>query len=121
MRWNDFIIGQNVLVSGDLKSISNIYINGQIEGSAQSDSNIVIHNSGVVKGRLGGVELEVSGTIEGEAQAKKIHITPTGKFLGNLATSVLRIDEDASFIGCSKRINHHTDSRLKNTDPVYEV
>jgi|GEM_PF-2755754 len=121
MRWNDFIIGQNVTLTGDLKSISNIYIHGQIEGNAQSDANISIHDSGVVKGKLECVELEVSGTIEGEAQAKKIHITPTGKFLGNLATSVLRIDEDASFIGCSKRIDRRTDSRLTNTDPVYEV
>jgi len=121
MQWNDFIIGQNVVVTGDLKSLSSIYINGQIDGTTQSDSNVFIHQTGVVKGKVECVELVVEGTIEGECQAKKIHLTSTGKFLGNLATNLLRIDEEASFIGCSKRIDYRSDSKLKTVDPVYEV
>ncbi|MBU0647813.1 polymer-forming cytoskeletal protein, partial [Patescibacteria group bacterium] len=115
------IIGQNATVSGNLKSTANILVYGQTDGNVFSDKNIIINPHGVAKGKIECAEFELAGTLEGKIRAKKVNITSNGKLLGDVIANTIKIDEGADFIGCSKKIDQSKNSKLKNTDPVYEI
>lgn len=121
MNFNDTIIGQNTTVSGNLKCIADILVNGLADGTVHSDQNIRIMEKGVVKGNVECIEFKLEGTLEGQVKAKKIHLSSTSRLLGDLVTNSLKIDEGSSFIGHSKKIDQEKDSKLQNTDPVYEI
>ena len=121
MEFNDTIIGQNALVSGNLKTTADILIYGQTDGNVFSDKAIVVNSKGVAKGKIECSEFSLHGTLEGKVRAKKVHIAPEGKLLGDLIANIIRIDEGADFIGCSKKIDQSKNSRLNTTDPVYEI
>lgn len=121
MNWNDILIGQNTNVSGNLKTIANVSVSGLVDGTLFSDKNILVRESGLLKGEVECIELTLEGTIEGSAKCKKVYLKNTAKMLGNTTASALKVDEGATFIGCSKKIDQEKDSKLKNTDPIYEI
>ncbi len=121
MEFNDTIVGQNTAVTGNLKTVANIIINGQTEGSIYSDGHVLVNQVGVVKGNLECVESVLNGTLEGKIRAKKIHVTSSGKLLGDIVSGTLKIDEGADFIGCSKKIDQEQNSKILNTEPIYEI
>ena len=121
MEFNDTIIGQNTSITGNLKTVANLIVNGQTDGSIYSENNISVNQSGVAKGSLECVDLTIHGTLEGKCRAKKVYISSTGKLLGDVVSATLKIDEGADFIGCSKKIDQDNNSKLLNTEPVYEI
>lgn len=121
MQFNDTIIGQNTSVSGNMKTVANIVVNGQTDGTIFSDGNIIVNQSGIVKGGLECLDFSLYGTLEGKCRAKKVYVSATGKLLGDVISSILKIDEGADFIGCSKKIDQEKNSKLLNTEPVYEI
>jgi cytoskeletal protein CcmA (bactofilin family) len=121
MQWNDIIIGQNTMITGDLKSITDIYISGQVSGTIYGDKNIEIDEHGVIKGDLECVECNLKGTLEGNVKAKKIYLLPSAKLMGNITSTLLKIDEGAVFVGSSKKSDPKKDSKLISVDPVYEI
>lgn len=121
MNWNDLIIGQNTNINGNLKTIANVSLSGQINGTLFSDKDVLVKEPGLIKGEVECIEFALEGTVEGNVKAKKIYLKPAGKMLGNITASLLKVDEGAAFIGCSKKIDQDKDSKLKNTDPIYEI
>ncbi|MFA4931115.1 MAG: polymer-forming cytoskeletal protein [Patescibacteria group bacterium] len=121
MNFNDTIIGQNTNVSGNLKCTADIFVGGHVDGLVYSDQNIIIMEKGVVKGQAESMEFTLNGTLEGKVKAKKIYLTPSARLLGDLITNTLKIDAGASFIGHSKKIDQEKDSKLNNTDLIYEI
>ena len=121
MEFNDTIIGSNTNISGDLKCLSNLIISGQTDGSIFAEKNITTREKGVIKGNAECVEFNLYGTLEGKVKAKKVYLASSGKLLGDLTAQLLQVEEGAHFIGCSKKISEDKESKLKNTDPVYEI
>lgn len=121
MHFNDVVIGRNTLVKGNLKAVTEILIKGQVEGSIYSDTNVILDSMGTIKGLIECADGRLEGALEGTIKAKKIYLTSTAKVMGDLNTNTLKIDEGAVFVGSSKKINLDKDSKLKNTDPIYEL
>jgi cytoskeletal protein CcmA (bactofilin family) len=94
------VLGQSLTIRGDLKADGGFRIDGNVEGNVESKSAIVVGESGVVRGDVRGTDIVVAGTIqgnvtctghleilakgriEGEIDAKSVHIETGGVFRG---------------------------------------
>ncbi len=121
MNWNDIFVGQNASVKGEVREESNLFISGQIDGTVYTEKDITVYENGIVKGDITSTNFDLSGTMEGEVKAKKIHLLKSAKLLGDLTTSTLVVDEGATFIGTSKKRREKLDSKIDKFEPTYEI
>ena len=96
----DTIIGADVHVKGNLKNKGSIQINGTVEGEVKSDENVTIGESAKVTGPIVASNVLVSGNANGTIDAKeKLEIDPTGSIEGEIKTKTLIVREGATFNG----------------------
>lgn len=102
----DSLIGENIKIIGNLEGKGNIRIDGTIEGDIDYDGNIVIGESGKIKGTTKSNNISLAGSIDGNVLAKtKLVILPTGVLTGDIETPSFIIHENAKFEGHSKMTN----------------
>lgn len=96
------IVGADVTVKGNLKSPSNIAVNGTVKGKINTKADVIIGEQALVEGSIIAGKITVSGTIQGNVEGKEgIEITPSGKIFGDMATTNLVIQSGAVFVGKS--------------------
>ena len=94
------IIGADVTMTGNLKSDSNIQINGKAKGKIQTKSDIVIGESAVVEGGIKANNLKIIGMVQGNIDVKEdLEIAPTGRVLGDILTKNLIIQKGGAIVG----------------------
>lgn len=114
----DTIIGTDVHVKGNLKNKGSIQINGTVEGEIKSDENITIGESAVVTGPIVASNVLISGKANGTVEAKnKLEIDPTGTIDGEIKAKVLIVREGATFNGnCVMAEEKKTLTEIKTDD-----
>ena len=109
------IIGADVILNGNLKSNSNIQINGTIKGKIMTEQNISIGETAVIEGTLEAQSIIVSGAIKGNIYAKEdLDFNPSGKIFGDVAAKNLIIKKGAIFVGKSDTIENQS----QKIDPI---
>ena len=94
------IIGADVTLTGNLKSDSNIQINGKAKGKIQTKSDILIGEGALIEGGIKANNAKVNGTIQGNIETKEdLELSPTGRVLGDINTKNLIIQKGGAIAG----------------------
>jgi len=108
---------ETILESSLLKSKSTVQVSGKFIGDIQVESSLVVSQSGEVTGNVTASFVLVAGVINGNVDAsKQIHITKTGRVLGDIICQSIVIDEGGSIEGKCKM--KETVSNIKDNKPA---
>jgi cytoskeletal protein CcmA (bactofilin family) len=97
------LISAGTILQGDLKSESDLRIDGTIHGNVVCLAKVVIGPSGLVEGNIEGVHADISGRLLGNIVAKDIvQLRTKSSVHGNISAGSLQIDAGAVFNGQSQ-------------------
>ena len=96
------VIGKDTFIKGELRSTTDMLIEGKVEGEIHG-TRVIVGESGEVQARVAAQVLTIRGTVRGDCEgSKKVEITATGKVFGNIASRAIVVAEGATFRGASK-------------------
>ncbi|MEK7704110.1 MAG: polymer-forming cytoskeletal protein, partial [Myxococcota bacterium] len=79
------VIGESILISGNLEGDEDLTILGRVEGSIKLTRTVMIEESGVVKADLTVRNAIVSGVVVGNISASdSVEITEAGRMVGDI-------------------------------------
>jgi len=94
------IIGESILVRGNLQGDEDLTVQGRVEGSINLSKTLIIETSGVVKADASINNAVISGVMMGNLSASdSVEITETGRMLGDISAPRVIIVEGALFKG----------------------
>lgn len=100
------IIVDGAKLTGDLSTVSNLRIDGEVIGNVSSNAKVVIGKTGVIKGNLTCAEADIEGAVNGVLKIEDLlALRSTAKIDGEITTSKLHIEEGAEFSGDCKMNN----------------
>jgi cytoskeletal protein CcmA (bactofilin family) len=112
------IIGKDTHVKGELRSSTDMLIEGRVEGQIHGAKRVIVGESGDVQARVEAQIVTVRGTVRGDCEASsKVEITATGKVFGNIASRAIVVAEGATFRGASKMAQSPSGPESKPTEP----
>lgn len=92
------VLAPNLVVSGNLVSEGNIHVDGTVEGDVQT-GHLTIGSSGVVKGRVFGREVKISGRVSGSITACELILEETAIIEGDIHYQSLSVARGARMNG----------------------
>lgn len=94
------IIGSDLSINGDISVKGNLLIYGKINGNVICNGILTMSKGSLVKGDVKTLSADISGTVEGNLEAKeKVSLSSASVLNGNLLASILVIEDGASFNG----------------------
>lgn len=97
------VIGTGVRLKGNLKTESDLAIDGQLQGDISADGDVSIGVNARIHGNVTGRNITIAGEVEGNVQAQEeISILATGQIRGDLRANALSINSGGIFIGNSR-------------------
>ncbi len=94
------VISKETRITGDIKALGNIRIEGTVEGTIQSKGKLEIGDTSLIKGNISSVEAEIAGKIEGEVYCSdSLFLRKTAVILGNITTQKIIVENGAVFNG----------------------
>jgi cytoskeletal protein CcmA (bactofilin family) len=94
------LISFGTTVTGDVKSESDLRIDGTIQGNISSSAKIIIGPSGVVEGNITGTQADISGKVTGNISVSELlQLRAQCNVEGNLSATKLQVDPSAVFNG----------------------
>lgn len=114
----DTLIGADSSFQGNLSVTGTVRIDGKYTGEVNCTGDLVIGESGKLKGNVKVRNLLLSGELEGNAAVQgKIEISASGKLIGDIVTGNLIIDEGALFKGkCDMQSLASSNAKVKPTN-----
>ncbi|NTS43601.1 polymer-forming cytoskeletal protein [Flavisolibacter sp. BT320] len=114
------LISAGTVVQGDLKSQSDLRIDGTIHGNVSCSAKVVIGPSGFVEGNIDGAHADVSGRLVGNVVAKEmVQLRAQCHVQGNISAASLQIDAGAVFNGQSQMGNGGSVVVMKEGETVH--
>jgi cytoskeletal protein CcmA (bactofilin family) len=96
------VLGRSAFVRGELSAEGAFRIDGTIEGTLASRSEVVIGETGVVRGDVIGTDVVVAGQILGNVRCSgHLEILAKGKVEGDIVAQSVRIETGGVFRGTS--------------------
>ncbi len=96
------VLGRSAFIRGELSAEGAFRIDGTVEGTVASRAEVVIGESGVVRGDVVGSDVVVAGAIIGNVRcAGHLEILAKGKVEGDIAALSVRIETGGVFRGTS--------------------
>jgi cytoskeletal protein CcmA (bactofilin family) len=92
------VLAPNLVVSGNLVSEGNIHVDGTVEGDVQT-VHLTIGASGVVKGRVFGREVKISGRVIGSITACELVLEESAIIEGDIHYQSLSVARGARVNG----------------------
>jgi len=98
---NQSLLGQSVVLRGDLSGKEDLLIDGHFEGTISLQEHCVtVGPHGQVKGEIHARQVVVQGTMNGNVTAReKIEIRKAGEVVGDLVAAGIAIEDGAYFKG----------------------
>jgi cytoskeletal protein CcmA (bactofilin family) len=98
------LIGQRMVIEGDLRFSGGLMVEGCVKGSIQADADadavLVVSPSGRIEGQLHAPQVELSGTIDGDIVAsERLILGASAKVNGNIYYKVLEMAAGAQVSG----------------------
>ncbi len=110
------IIGPSVKVKGNFQGKGNIIVDGQLEGSLKTSSNLLIGEKANLSASIEAVEASINGTVTGNIHIKKfLALGKTAKIRGDIVCSEISIARGAHING---KLIISSDQEVKNTKEV---
>jgi cytoskeletal protein CcmA (bactofilin family) len=96
------VLGRSAFVRGELSAEGAFRIDGTIEGTVASRAEVVIGETGVVRGDVVGTDVVVAGQIIGNVRCSgHLEILAKGKVEGDIVAQSVRIETGGVFRGTS--------------------
>ena len=93
-------IGSTVNIKGDISGKSDVRVAGNINGSVNSDGELIIEKSDHVEGEIKSVTAVIAGSVKGNIDvSEKLILESSSQYVGNIKTKQLIIQEGAIFQG----------------------
>ena len=100
------LVGADAFISGDLKIIGFIRVDGDIDGNLETTGNVIIGEKARVRGNVTAVSAVIGGIIEGDVVAPEgIKLFSTASVLGDVITKRLQVANDCLLQGQCISIN----------------
>lgn len=94
------IIGLSVKVKGNFQGKGNIIVDGQLEGSLKTSSNLLIGEKANLNANIEALEANINGTVSGNIMIKKyLALGKTAKITGDIVCSEISIARGAHING----------------------
>jgi cytoskeletal protein CcmA (bactofilin family) len=94
------LISSGTVLRGNIKSDSDLRIDGTIHGNVSSSAKIVVGPSGYVEGNIEGVNADVTGKVKGNISVKELlQLREKSNVDGNIIAAKLQVDPAAAFNG----------------------
>lgn len=94
------IIGKGTGVEGNVETVGNIRIEGNVKGNVTCKSKIALGQSSYVEGTVAAQNAEISGEIQGSIEVSELLILrPTAVIHGDIITNKLVVESGATFNG----------------------
>ena len=94
------LISSGTTLKGDVKSESDLRIDGTIHGNVYSSAKIIVGPSGMVEGNIEGANADITGKVKGNIAVKELlQLRGESNVQGNIAAVKLQIDPTAVFNG----------------------
>ena len=99
-------IGETLQLEGDLRSSGAVDVSGLINGNVFV-SDMVVTDTGSVRGSLEAISIEVNGHVEGKITADTVIVGKTAVIKGDIFfKNTLKTEEGADIDGYIKRVNN---------------
>lgn len=92
------VISKALRITGQLESTEDIRIDGEVDGDVRG-LTVTVGAGAKVKGTIYGDAVEVSGTVDGKIEAKKVVLTGTAHMSGDVVHQEVRIESGAFIDG----------------------
>lgn len=130
------LIGQGIVISGDLKFSGGLHLDGKIIGdvTSEKDSNsvLVVSDQGFIEGDVHVSFAVINGKVKGNVYAsQKLELSGNASVTGNVHYNLLEMASGAEVNGNmvhefeeKKRLEHQTDTTEKNVhnlDPATSI
>jgi Integral membrane protein CcmA involved in cell shape determination len=94
------VVGQTILIKGNLEGEEDLTVQGRIEGSLHLTKTLIVEPSGIVKAEISVCNAIISGIMVGNLTATdSVEITETGRMVGDIRAPRVIITEGAVFKG----------------------
>jgi len=94
------IIGPSIKVKGNFNGQGNIIVEGTIEGSLKTKSNVFIGDQAKITANVEAKEARVGGEIKGTIKARGyLEIVSSAKIIGDIECSSLSVERGATLNG----------------------
>lgn len=94
------ILGEGTSIEGDVKTDSDIRIDGHVKGTIDSQAKIVVGKSGKIEGDVGCINADISGKITGELRVQEmLFLKSTAIIEGDITANKLVVEAGAQFNG----------------------
>jgi len=96
-------LSSGVSIKGSVKFLSELLIDGEVEGTIDSPGKLSIGENAQIKGEIRAKSVQVRGNVEGDIFASERCELAAGSALrGNIEAPRLVVDENATFLGSAK-------------------
>ena len=96
------LISAGTVLQGDLKSESDLRIDGTIRGNVTSNAKIIVGPTGFVEGHIQGSQADITGKVVGNITVKELaQLRNQANVQGNINAVSLQIESGAFFNGQS--------------------
>jgi cytoskeletal protein CcmA (bactofilin family) len=87
-------------IKGDIRTKEELFVDGEVEGSVESQSQLTVGPNGKVRANIKAREVIVFGSVRGNVEVtEKIAIRDKGSVIGDIKTAGISIDDGAYFKG----------------------
>ena len=87
-------------IKGDIRTNEELLIDGEVDGSVESQSVLTVGPSGKVRANIKAREVVVFGKVQGNVEVvEKIAIREQGSLVGDIRTAGISIEDGAYFKG----------------------
>lgn len=94
------MIGEDVEITGNIKSDSAIEINGKLNGDLNCAASAYIGNACAVKGNMSVETVSIMGQVNGNITAKdKVELKAAAKLHGDVRAKRLTVEDGVTFVG----------------------
>lgn len=94
------IIGKGTSVEGNVETVGNIRVEGNVKGNVTCKSKIALGQSSYVEGTVVAQNAEIAGEIQGSIEVSELLILrPTSIIHGDIVTNKLVVESGATFNG----------------------
>ena len=96
---SSLIIGEGATIKGEIIEENEITVNGSVDGDIQC-KNLIVGNTGSIKGKIKADTLYVEGSIEGEINVKELLKLMSSSYVsGKMSYGSLQINEGGKLLG----------------------
>lgn len=109
-------IMEGTVIEGELRSDSNVRIDGRVKGMIQVRGRLIVGASGQVEGDITCQSSDIEGTVNGKIACQDLlSLKATARLTGDIQTKKLAIEPGAVFTG---NCNMGGSGQVKEMDPV---